>query len=491
MSAPLRFSTMGFLSRLAEHAPMPPERPQLSPLIDFDLLRRYDGAGPRYTSYPTAPQFHEGFDEEQLRRCAWRSNVQALPRHMSLYVHIPFCSSPCFYCGCNRRITRDTAQGELYVDRVLQELRLAAPLFDRRREVIQLHLGGGTPNFLRLPQLARLLTGLGRGFRFSDAAERDFSIELDPRFVFDGDIAALSELGFNRISLGVQDFDPSVQRAINRLQEVDRTLAVIEACRRSGMRSVNIDLIYGLPLQTAAGFLRTLDTVISARPDRVAVYGYAHLPALFKAQRQIAAADLPTPEARVGLLQLAVERLGAAGYRYIGMDHFALPGDDLSRAQEEGHLHRNFMGYTTHAGCDLTGLGVSAISHVGGSFSQNHRELSKWAAAIDQGRLPVARGLELSADDVVRADVIQQLMCHGAIDIGAIERLHSVDFSSYFSDALQRLRRVVADGLAICEPNFIRATPRGRLLLRAIAMCFDRYLAPTQAVPGAAFSKIL
>jgi oxygen-independent coproporphyrinogen III oxidase len=491
MRAPLRLSAIGFLSTLAEHAAMPPESPQANPLIDFDLLRRYDGAGPRYTSYPTTLHFREAFGEEQLRRCAWRSNVQALPRNLSLYVHIPFCSSPCFYCGCNRRITRQLAEGERYVDRVLQEVRLVAPLFDRRREVIQLHLGGGTPNFLRPAQLARLLAGLGRGFRFSNAAERDFSIELDPRFVLDGDLAALAQLGFNRVSLGVQDFDPAVQRAINRLQDVDRTLTVIAASRRSGMRSVNVDLIYGLPRQTAVGFLRTLDTVISARPERVAVYGYAHLPVLFKAQRQIAAADLPAPAARVALLQLAVERLGAADYRYIGMDHFALPGDDLSHAQEHGQLHRNFMGYTTHAGCDLIGLGVSAISHVGGSFSQNHRELSKWEAALDEGRLPVARGLELSADDKVRADVIQQLMCHGEIDIAAIERLHSVDFSTYFSEALQRMPRLVADGLAIFEPAFIRATPRGRLLLRAIAMCFDRYLAPTLAGSGTAFSKIL
>ncbi len=470
---------------------MQPATPQLPPLIDFELLRRYDGAGPRYTSYPTAPQFRETFGEEQLRRCAWRSNVQAIPRHISLYVHIPYCASPCFYCGCNRRITRDLSKGDSYVDRVLQEARQVAPLFDRRREVIQLHLGGGTPNFLRPPQLARLLSGLGRGFRFSEAEERDFSIELDPRSVFEGDITALAQLGFNRVSLGVQDFDPAVQRAINRLQDVDQTLAVIEACRRSGMRSVNVDLIYGLPLQTSAGFLRTLDTVIAARPERVAVYGYAHLPSLFKAQRQIAAADLPTPEARVALLQLAVERLGAADYRYIGMDHFALPTDDLSRAQQQGQLHRNFMGYTTHAGCDLAGLGVSAISHIGGSFSQNHRELPKWEAALEQGRLPVARGLELNADDIVRAEVIQQLMCHGEVDIRAVERQYNVEFSTYFSAALHRLHQMVADGLAICEPKVIRVTPRGRLLLRALAMCFDRYLAPAPAAPHPAFSKIL
>jgi oxygen-independent coproporphyrinogen-3 oxidase len=458
--------------------------------FDTTLLRRYDVPGPRYTSYPTAPQFRSDFGEEHLRRWAWRSNVQALPRQISLYVHIPYCFSPCFYCGCNRRISRDPAQGEHYVGRVLQELRLIAPLFDARREVIQLHLGGGTPNFLSPPQLARLLAGLAGDFRFSGAAERDFSVELDPRHVREGDVAALAQLGFNRVSLGVQDLDPRVQRAINRVQSVAETMAVIKQCRRSGLRSVNVDLIYGLPLQTPVGFSRTLDTVIAARPERIAVYGYAHMPALFKAQRQIAAADLPGPEARLALLQLAVHRLGSAGYRYIGMDHFALPEDDLARAQETGCLHRNFMGYTTHAGCDLIGLGASAISHIGSSFSQNHREVSDWEAALDQNHLPVARGLELDADDLLRAEVIQQLMCRGEIDIGAIERLHKLDFGTYFADALQRLRPLIENGLATAEPAFIRATPRGRLLLRVIAACFDRYLAAT--VPAAApvhFSK--
>jgi oxygen-independent coproporphyrinogen III oxidase len=444
--------------------------------FDTTLLRRYEGPGPRYTSYPTAAQFRADFGEEQLRRWAWRSNVQVLPRQISLYVHIPYCFSPCFYCGCNRRISRDPAQGERYVGRVLQELRLIAPLFDARRDVIQLHLGGGTPNFLSPAQLARLLAGLAGGFRLSGAPERDFSVELDPRHVREGNVAALAQLGFNRVSLGVQDFDPRVQRAINRVQSVAETMAVIEECRRSGLRSVNIDLIYGLPLQTPVGFSRTLDTVIAARPERIAVYGYAHMPALFKAQRQIAAADLPGPEARLALLQLAVDRLGSADYRYIGMDHFALPEDDLARAQETGCLHRNFMGYTTHAGCDLIGLGASAISHIGSSFSQNHREISDWQAALDQNRLPVARGLELDADDVLRAEVIQQLMCRGEIDIGAIERPHKLDFGAYFADALQRLRPLIDDGLATVEPAFIRATPRGRLLLRVIAACFDRYL---------------
>ena len=456
------------------------------PVFDIGLLSRYDSPGPRYTLYPTAPQFREDFGEEQLRRWAWRSNVQVSPRPISLYVHVPYCFSPCFYCGCNRTISRDPARGEHYVERLLHELRLVAPLFDTRREVMQLHLGGGTPNFLSPTQLSRLLAALADGFRLSGVAERDFSIELDPRHIQDGDVAMLAQLGFNRVSLGVQDFDTRVQQAINRVQSVAETLAVIEACRRAGLRSVNLDLIYGLPLQTPAGFAHTLDTVVGARPERVAVYGYAHMPTLFKAQRQIASADLPGAEERLTLLQLAVERLGAAGYRHIGMDHFALPEDDLARAQEDSRLHRNFMGYTTHVGCDLIGLGPSAISHIGSSFSQNHREISRWQAAVAQNRLPVARGLELGTDDLLRADAIQQLMCRGEIDIEGIERRHGIDFGVYFAAALQRLRPLVEDGLATASRTLIRATPRGRLLLRVIAMCFDRYLpAPAPAAAAA------
>ena len=444
--------------------------------FDPAMLRRYDVAGPRYTSYPTSPQFHDEFGEEQLRRWAWRSNARAVPRELSVYVHVPYCVSPCFYCGCNRSITRDLEHGEHYLERLAHEIRLTAPLFDGRREVIQLHLGGGTPNFLSPPQLMRLLGSIARAFRLSRKPDRDFSIELDPRMVHDGDIEALAQLGFNRVSLGVQDLDPLVQQAINRVQTADETLRVIEACRVSGLRSVNVDLIYGLPLQTPDGFRRTLGSVIAARPERVAVYGYAHLPRQFKAQRRIAAGDLPGPQARLALLQLAVECLVAAGYRYVGMDHFALPDDDLARAQVKGTLQRNFMGYTTHAGCDLLGLGPSAISHIGDSFSQNHRQLRDWQAALDGNHLPVARGIELDADDLLRADIIQQLMCTAEIDIGATEERHGVTFMRYFSDALHQLQPLVADGLVAVEEKRIRATPTGRFLLRNIAMCFDRYM---------------
>jgi oxygen-independent coproporphyrinogen-3 oxidase len=449
--------------------------------VDPDLLRRYDRPGPRYTSYPTAPQFSTGFGEAQLREAALVSNGDPIPRRLSLYVHVPFCMSPCFYCGCNRIITRDLSRAETYLARLYREIDMTAALFDRDREVIQLHFGGGTPNFLSPAQLRDVVDCLRRHFLFSSSPERDLSIELDPRFISASDVAALGAIGFDRASLGVQDFDPLVQEAVNRVQSVEETRTVVDACRANGFRSVNIDLIYGLPKQNAAGFSQTLDTVIDMRPDRLAVYSYAHLPELFKAQQQIDAADLPDPDTKLGLLQLAIDKLTQAGYVYIGMDHFALPDDALARAQDRGNLHRNFMGYTTHADSDLIGLGVSAISHIGNSFSQNPRDLPSWQVAIDSGRLPVARGMVLDEDDQLRADLIQQLMCQGEVPVAALERRYAIDFDTYFADALRDLEPLVADGLVRREPGRILATTRGRLLLRNIAMCFDRYLSQPAA----------
>ncbi|MEO8018841.1 MAG: oxygen-independent coproporphyrinogen III oxidase [Pseudomonadota bacterium] len=462
------------------------------PPFDAELLRRYDKSGPRYTSYPAAPQFRTGFGEANFREAARRSNTQLIPRQLSLYVHVPYCFSPCFYCGCNRVITRDMSKGERYSERLVREIEMAGRLFDGDRDVVQLHFGGGTPNFLTPKQLGELVACIGRHFHFALPGERDFSIELDPRFVEAGDIAALGAVGFNRASLGVQDLDPEVQRAVNRLQSAERTLGVIADCRRAGFRSVNVDLIYGLPRQTLAGFGRTLDAILAARPDRLAVYGYAHMPKLFKAQRQIVASDLPDPETKLSLLRLAIDRLTAAGYEYIGMDHFALPEDELARAQAQRSLHRNFMGYTTHADCDLVGLGVSAISHIGNTFSQNPRDLSGWEIAIDQGRLPVWRGMELSPDDELRAEVIQSLMCHGTVDIREIEHRFEIGFTEYFADSLARLAPLQADGLVTVGPKLISATPRGRLLLRIIAACFDHYLAlPAATEQAPTYSKVL
>jgi len=457
--------------------------------FDAELLRRYDQPGPRYTSYPTAPAFASEFGAAQLREQARRTNQELIPRALSIYVHVPFCFSPCFYCGCNRIITRDTTRSAPYLSRLAREIELIAPWFDRDREVVQVHLGGGTPNFLRPEQIFDLMESLRANFHLSGNAKRDFSIELDPRFLREGDIASYAALGFSRASLGVQDFDPVVQRAVNREQSVEQTLAAISACRDSGFRSVNVDLIYGLPKQTLEGFGRSLDTVTQARPDRIAIYGYAHMPQIFKAQTQIDEADLPDPAGKLALLQLAIDRLTRAGYRHIGMDHFALADDDLSRAQDSGTLHRNFMGYTTHADCDLIGLGVSAISHIGDSFSQNPRELPAWEIAVDRGQPPVWRGLALSFDDRVRADVIQQLMCNASVDIAAIENRYDIDFWDYFATGLARLEQLADDGLVELGQQRVAATSRGRLLLRIIAMCFDNYLNAATARPR--YSRVI
>jgi oxygen-independent coproporphyrinogen-3 oxidase len=462
------------------------------PKFDAALIRRHDRPGPRYTSYPSAPQFTPDFSASQLIEQARCTNEPALKRPLSLYLHIPYCFSPCFYCGCNRIITRDPTRGTRYAERLLCEIERMAPLFDGAREVMQLHLGGGTPNFLATETLVRLIERLGRNFRLSTGRDRDFSIELDPRSVPSDYAPALAHLGFNRVSLGVQDFDPGVQRAVNRLQSVEQTFDLIDACRDSGIGSVNVDLIYGLPRQTLEGFRQTLRMVMSARPDRMAVYGYAHLPNLFKGQRRIEATALPSPEARLDLLRLAIEELAAGGYRYIGMDHFALPTDELVSAQEADELQRNFMGYTTHAHCDLIGMGVSAISHVGDSFSQNFRDLKSWEAAVDSGRVPLWRGKALTVDDRVRADVIGQLMCQSRIDIAATERRHGIDFKAYFHDALEKLQRHAADGLVQLETGRIAVTPTGRLLLRSIAMCFDAYLnGPRACLESPSYSKVV
>jgi oxygen-independent coproporphyrinogen III oxidase len=445
-------------------------------ICDPDLLRRYDQPGPRYTSYPTATQFGPHFQEAMLREYIRRSNEELIPSRLSLYVHVPYCSSPCFYCGCNRIITRDRTAGRRYVERLIREISIAGPLFDSDREVIQVHFGGGTPNFMRSEELLDVMNSLRRQFQLSSAAVRDFSIELDARFLSPADIATYATMGLNRASFGVQDFDPTVQRAVNRVQSVEVTRAAIDACRRHGFRSINVDLIYGLPHQTLEGFSRTLDIVSELRPHRLAVYGYAHMPHLFKPQRRIDAAHLPNAEQRIALLSLAIDKLTAAGYVYIGMDHFALPEDDLTRAYDAGTLQRNFMGYTTHSDCDLLGLGVSAISHIGDSFSQNPRDLPSWESAVDSGHLPVWRGRHLDQDDQVRGDVIQQLMCRGFVDIAAVERRYDIDLHRYFADALGRMQPLVSDGLVILERSRISATSRGRLLLRIIAMCFDRYL---------------
>ena len=460
-----------------------------APEFDPALIARYDTNGPRYTSYPTAPQFRSDFDEAALRAAIRASNEEPIPRPLSLYVHVPFCLSPCFYCGCNRVITHDISKADRYLERLYREIELMAPLFDRDRPVRQLHFGGGTPNFLDLPRMRELMESLARHFSFMHESQREYGIELDPRFI-DGDyVRGLAELGFNRLSVGIQDFNPAVQEAVNRIQSVEQTREVLEAARASGFVSASVDLIYGLPRQTLTGFDQTLTEVIALAPDRVAVYGYAHLPELFKPQRQIDTADLPDPETRLALFGRALERLSAAGYVYVGMDHFARADDELARAQRAGTLQRNFQGYSTHGECDIVGLGVSAIGRIGNNYTQSARDLTGYYAALDAGRLPIVRGLELDDDDVIRREVISELMCHGELDMPAFAARHRLVFDKYFAAEMDRLRALAGDGLVTLDARMIRVTSRGRLLLRIIAMCFDAYL--TGAAQPARYSRTI
>lgn len=456
-----------------------------APLFDRELIAQYDVNAPRYTSYPTAPHFHAAFGEADLRRAIRMSNDDPIPRDLSAYVHVPFCMSPCHYCGCTRIITRDLSKAAAYLARLYREIEQVAKCFDRDRRLAQVHFGGGTPNFLDAEQLLELVELLGQHFSFSRDAKREFGIELDPRFCDEAYARQITEAGMNRVSIGVQDFDPAVQEAVNRIQSVDETAAVMAGARAGGVRSINLDLIYGLPRQTPESFARTLHQVLALRPDRIAAYGYAHLPERYKAQRQIDKYALPDATTRITLLQQTVELLTAAGYIHIGVDHFAHPDDDLALAAAAGTLQRNFQGYSTHAACDLVGLGMSAISHIGPSFSQNAKQLVDYDATLDNGHWPVARGLWLGEDDVLRADLIQRLMCAGTVDIHAFEARYPVDFERYFRGSLDRLEPLAADGLVTRTPNRISVTARGQFLLRNIAQCFDAYLES----PGIRYSR--
>ena len=443
--------------------------------FDAELMRRYDREGPRYTSYPTAVQFHEavGLDAYASAAATSAGAIQRAP--LSVYVHVPFCHSPCFYCGCNKIITRKPERADAYLERLYTEIELRAQYFDRSREVEQLHFGGGTPTFLADDRLARLMEALDKNFRLQRTPGRDYSIEIDPRTVGPDTLRTLAGLGFNRLSLGVQDYDPEVQRAVNRRQPVEMVTAVLDSARALGFGSINFDLIYGLPQQTPTTFRTTLAMVIAQRPDRLAVYGYAHMPQLFKAQRQIVAADLPDASTRLSLLQMAVQMLTEAGYVYIGMDHFALPSDALALAQRNGTMQRSFQGYTTHASRDLVSLGVSAIGQIGLLYMQNHKTMAQYAERLDQGRLPLHRGVLMSDEDVLRRDVIQQIMCNGTVDFAATERRFNVVFDDYFGAELARLAALERDGLVARGERRVALTPRGRLLMRTVAMVFDAY----------------
>ena len=460
-----------------------------SSLFQQDLIQRYDKPGPRYTSYPPATEFHDGITEADYRNWAQQSNEEPIPKQLSLYVHIPFCSSICYYCACNKVITKRKERAEPYLQDLYREIEIQADLYDRDREVRQLHWGGGTPGFLSREQSQQLMQKIDEHFLLQRGVGNDYSIEIDPRVIEPGGIAHLRRLGFNRISIGVQDLDEKVQKAVNRIQSLETTSSVIDEARQQGFRSINLDLIYGLPHQTLESFSTTLRRIIDLAPDRIAMYNYAHLPQRFPPQRRIHAEDLPDSMAKLDILHSAIDILGAAGYEYIGMDHFARKDDELAVAQRSGGLHRNFQGYATHAQCDSIGFGVSAISQVSDNFSQNTISLEDYHEMLQHSRLPVVRGYHSLNDDLLRREIIQQLVCHFQLNRRVLERAWNIDFDDYFSRELDMLRQMEEDGLLTLGRDAITVLPPGRLLVRNICMIFDRY--QQQANSRGTFSRTI
>lgn len=460
----------------------------MRPTIDTELIEKYGGEGPRYTSYPTAVQFSDDFGASRFEAAIAESNRLPIPADLSVYVHVPFCASPCFYCACNRVITRSATAGQEFLVHLEKELRLVAPRFDSDRPVRQLHLGGGTPTFLRTDQIGQLMALLRTHFHF--AADAEMGLEIDPRTIDPAGIRELKNIGFNRVSVGVQDLDPAVQTAVNRIHDTAMVGSVIGAARGVGFDSISVDLIYGLPMQTTTGFSRTIESIISMNPDRISLFNYAHLPHLFKAQRQIDIEQMPTPTTKLAVFRNSLSRLLDAGYEFIGMDHFARPDDSLVKAKRSGTMVRNFQGYSTHGGLDLISFGPSAISQVGDSFAQNHRKLEDWTVSLIEGRLPTARGLTRNTDDRIRGDIIERIMCNGELIYRDIERDYQLIFRRYFADELEHLRPLADDGLIALTDTGLQVTPNGLLFLRAIARTFDAYLAPASQSRGR-FSRIV
>jgi oxygen-independent coproporphyrinogen-3 oxidase len=456
-------------------------------VIDPVLIRKYDVSGPRYTSYPTADRFVEAFGAAEWAQWIAKRNIGGIKQPLSIYVHVPFCDTVCYYCACNKVVTRDHGRSAKYIKYLAKEVVRVGELLGAERRICQVHWGGGTPTFLSREEMAALADALRA--RFELQPECECSIEVDPRQAEPGRMAFLAALGFNRVSVGVQDFDPDVQKAVRRIQSEATTRRVIDEARASGFRSVNLDLIYGLPKQTLDSFNVTLDKALALDPDRIALYSYAHLPAVFKPQRRIQAADLPSAEAKLQILTLAIGRLTRAGYLYIGMDHFAKPDDDLAVAQRQGRLQRNFQGYSTHPESDLLGFGVSAIGRVGPTYYQNLKSLDEYYGALDDARVPVWRGIELTPDDLLRRAVIQALTCHFRVSLESMEIAYLVDFRRCFAAELEALKPFADDGLVELGSDWITVTPKGRLLVRAVCMVFDRYLRASRARAG--YSKVI
>ncbi|AOE50595.1 oxygen-independent coproporphyrinogen III oxidase [Kangiella sediminilitoris] len=446
-------------------------------LWDSSLIEKYSISGPRYTSYPTALQFEEdGFSEQRLVEVLEQGDAT---KPLSIYIHIPFCENICYYCACNKVITKDRSKTKRYIAALLAEAkRIAAHV--KGREVQQMHWGGGTPTFLNNEEIAEVVNTLKEYFNFAE--EGDYSIEIDPRRMDHKTLPELSRLGFNRISLGVQDFDEKVQKAVNRIQPESMTRNVLINARKYGFESINVDLIYGLPFQSEKSFSETVDKIIEMAPDRLSVFNYAHLPHRFKPQRRIDAKDLPSPSEKLAILEMTIQKLTKAGYVYIGMDHFALPHDELTHAQQNGDLHRNFQGYTTNADCDLLGLGVSSISQVSNCFIQNQRDLTTYYECVENDSYALWRGYESTAEDKLRHDVIMQLICLFNLKYKEIERTHGIDFRQHFASEIEELKTMEADGLLSMDDEGIEVTDTGRLLIRNICMTFDEYFKELKAL---------
>jgi oxygen-independent coproporphyrinogen III oxidase len=455
--------------------------------VTTEILQKFDVAGPRYTSYPTADRFVEAFSENEYKQTLAQRKVGGLTLPLSIYVHIPFCESLCFFCACNKIVTKHHERSAEYLEYLCREIDLHIKQLDHRPSISQLHLGGGSPTFFSDVELTALMTKLQRSFVMSPVGE--YSIEIDPRTVNESRLKYLAALGFNRLSFGVQDFDPDVQKAVHRIQPAEQVFKLVAAARRQKFESLNVDLIYGLPMQTQESFAHTIEQIVELKPDRIALYAYAHLPERFKPQRRISAYDLPAAADKIAMLADAIGKFLKAGYVYIGMDHFALPTDSLAVAKRQGRLHRNFQGYSTRPDCDLIGLGVSAIGRIGATYSQNAKTLDAYYDYLNQGRFPIERGLALSSDDLVRRTVIMAIMCQGELQYQDVELAHMIDFKNYFAAELEALKELENVGIVELQENGLQVTDTGWFFVRAIAMVFDRYLQTDRN--RARFSKII
>jgi oxygen-independent coproporphyrinogen-3 oxidase len=457
-------------------------------IFNKEIIRRYDTFGPRYTSYPTAVQFSTSFNADDYKDWIRVSNEDLIPAPLSLYLHIPFCDTICYYCGCSKVITKDKSKATHYIGLLKQEIKLQGALFANDRKVTQIHWGGGTPTFLNDKEIYEIIECIRENFQVPADDTVEFGIEVDPRTVDQQRLKNLNNLGFNRISFGVQDFDHCVQKSVNRVQSTQQIKQHIDDARALKYQSINIDLMYGLPNQTVYSFLQTLNTTIELNPDRIAVYNYAHLPEMFKPQRRINEDELPSAEEKLNILQLCVDKLQDAGYAYIGMDHFAKETDSLVKAQREGSLQRNFQGYSTNANCDIIAMGITAIGRIGDNYSQNVRTIDEYENLLNEGIIPIFRGIELEDDDILRREIINQLMCNNKLDIRKIEKKWGIDFKTYFKSSLDNLQKMATDGLLEIEKSNLTITNTGRLLTRSICMQFDRYL---QKKNNKQFSRVI